>query len=173
MCTDTYFSQIINLSPSVASSICNDDASVSAVDQLTEPPPSTSAKNVCKDAEEPGSPLRLPPRRAPKNLTPKKARSPRKSVSPWKPGSRLPPRRAPRPATTANTEAGPSRVVITGSPKLVSGNALLALPPIPVDIFDELTSMFGGVDSSIWRDEPGMSDEEATRRKFGRDNIEM
>ena len=150
MCTDTYFSQIINLSPSIASSICNDNASISAVDQLTEPPLSTSAKNVCKDAEEPGSPLRLPPRRVPKNLTLKKARSPRKSVSPWKPGSRLPPRCAPCPTTIANTEAGPSHVVITSSPKLISGNTLLALPPIPVDIFDELTSMFGGIDSSNW-----------------------
>ena len=64
-------------------------------------------------------------------------------------------------------------MVITGSPKLVSGNDLLALPPIPIDIYQELTSMFGGVDSSNWRDEPGMSDEEATCHKFGRDNIEM
>ena len=136
------------------------------MDQLTEPPPS-----IIKDVEKPGSPRRLPPRRAPKVLTPKKDRSPRKSVSPWKPGSRLPPRRAPRPTTTANTEAGPSRVVITGSPKLVSGNDLLALTPIPIDIYQELTSMFGGVDSSNWRDEPGMSDEEATRHKFGRDTL--
>ena len=138
------------------------------MDQLTEPPPSISAQTVCKDAEEPGSPLRLPPRRALKVLTPKKARSPRKSVSPWKFSGRLPPRRAPRPATTANIEAGPSRVVITGSPKLVSGNDLLALPPIPIDIYHELTSMFGGVDSS---NEQGMSDEEATRRKFGQDTL--
>ena len=59
-------------------------------------------------------------------------------------------------------------MVITGSPKLVSGNDLLALPPIPIDIYQELTSMFGGVDSSNGQDEAGMSDEEATRRKFGR-----
>ena len=172
MCTDiTSHRSLINLLPSVASSICNDDASVSAVDQLTELPLSTSAKNVCKDAEEPRSPLRLPPRRAPKVLTPKKARSPRKSVSPWKFGSRLPPRCAPCPTTIANTKAGLSHVVITGSPKLISGNTLLALPPIPVDIFDELTSMFGGVDSSNERDEPGMSDKGATCCKFGRDNL--
>ena len=140
--------------------------SISAVDQLTEPPPSISAQNVCKDAEEPGSPLRLPPRHVPKVLTLKKAHSPRKSISPWKFSGRLPLQHAPHPTTTANTEAGPSHVVITSTPKLVSGNDLLALPPIPIDIYHELTSMFSSI-----KNEQGMSNEEATHHKFGREVV--
>ena len=135
------------------------------MDQLTEPPPSISTQNILKDIEKPGSPLRLPLQRVPK-----KALS-LKKVSPYKYGGRLPPWHALHPATDANTEAGLSCVVITGSPKLISGNDLLALPPIPIDIYQELTSMFGGIDCSNGRDEPGMSDEEATHHKFGRDTL--
>lgn len=157
---------------------------------LTEPPPSISAETVYKDTEKPGSPLRLPPRRAPKVLTPKKATSPKKVLTPKKAlspkkavspqfkgiGTRLTPRRAPknqRPATDVTTEAGPglSRLTVTGHAKFVSGEDLLVLPPLPRDIFDELMTMFDGVASDSLTEPETSSDEEAKRRKFGRDTI--
>ena len=83
---------------------------------------------------------------------------------------KLPPRRAPQNQTAAtagvNAEAGPSRSVIAGIPLVVAGNEdLLVLPPIPREIFEELTSLFDDDDSSIRN--PETSDEESKRRKFG------
>ena len=110
---------------------------------LTEPP-SISAETVYKDTENPGTPQRLPPCRAPKNQ---------------------------RPATDVTTEAGPgpSGLTVTGYAKLVSGEDLLVLPPLPRDVFDELMTMFDGNADSLT--EPETSDEEVKRRKFGRDTI--
>ena len=148
---------------------------------LTEPP-SISAETVYKDTENPGTPQRLPPRHAPKILTLKKAASPKKVLTPKKAmspqfkaiGTRLPPCHAPknqRPATDVTTEAGPgpSGLTVTGYAKLVSGEDLLVLPPLPRDIFDKLMTMFDGNTDSLT--EPETSDEEAKRRKFGRDTI--
>ena len=45
---------------------------------------------------------------------------------------------------------------------------LLALPPIPIDIFKDLTSLFSGVDSL---NKQGVSDKEATCCKFGQDDM--
>ena len=148
---------------------------------LTEPP-SISAETVYKDTGNPGTPQRLPPHRAPKILTPKKAASPKKVLTPKKAvspqfkaiGTRLPLRRAPknqRAATDVTTEAGPgpSGLTVTGYAKLVSGEDLLVLPPLPRDVFDELMTMFDGNADSLT--EPETSDEEAKRRKFGRDTI--
>ena len=132
-----------------------------------EPPLSISTQNIHKDIEKPRSPLRLPPQHAPKVLTLKKALSPKK-VSPYKFRGRLPLQCALRHTTDANTKAGPSCMVITSSLKLIFGNDLLALPPIPIDIYHELTSMFGSVNSS---NEQGMSNEEATCHKFGQDTL--
>ena len=89
-------------------------------------------------------------------------------------GTRLPPRRAPknqRPVTDVTTEAGlgPSGLTVTGYAKLVSGEDLLVLPPLPRDVFNELMTMFDGNADSLT--EPETSDEEAKRRKFGRDTI--
>ena len=139
------------------------------------------------DADKPGTPQRLPLRRAPKihtpkkaaslkkALTPKKALSPKKAVSPqFKAiGTRLPPRRAPknqRPATVVTTEAGPvpSGLTVAGYTQFVSGEDLLVLPPLPRDVFEELMTMFDGADSLT---ELETSDEEAKHRKFGRDTI--
>ena len=130
-------------------------------------PLSISAQNICKDVKKPGSPLRLPSQHAPKVLTPKKALS-LKKVSPYKFGGRLSLQHALHLMTTANTKAGLSHVVITSSPKRVSGNDLLALPPIQIDIYHELTSMFSGIDSL---NEQGMSNKEATHHKFGQDTL--
>jgi hypothetical protein len=147
---------------------------------LTEPP-SISAETVYKDTENPGTPQRLPPRRAPKILTPKKAASPKKVLTPKKAvspqfkaiGTRLPPCRAPKnqqPATVVTTEAGPvpSGLTVAGYTQFVSGEDLLVLPPLPRDVFEELMTMFDGADSLT---ELETSDEEAKRRKFGRDTI--
>ena len=124
----------------------------------------------------------MPPRRAPKKaaslkkaLTPKKALSLKKAMSPqFKAiGTRLPPRCAPknqRPATVVTTEAGPvpSGLTVTGYAQFISGEDLLVLPPLPRDVFEELMTMFDGADSLT---ELETSDEEAKRRKFGRDTI--
>ena len=78
---------------------------------------------------------RLPPRRAPKldmKSTQKGANVPAFS-------GKLPPRRAPQ---AAGAEVGPSRLVLTGCPQQVTGEDLLVLPPIPREIFKELTSLF-------------------------------
>jgi hypothetical protein len=45
-------------------------------------------------------------------------------------------------AEVANAEAGPSRLMVTGSPQVVAGQDLLVLPPMPREVFNELTSMF-------------------------------
>ena len=50
----------------------------------------------------------------------------------------------------------------------LSGNDLLALPLIPIDIYHELASMFGSVNRL---NEQGMSDEKATCHKFGQDAL--
>ena len=147
---------------------------------LTEPP-SISAETVYKDTENPGTPQRLPPRRAPKILTPKKAASPKKVLTPKKAvspqfkaiGTRLPPRHAPKnqwPATVVTTEAGPvpSGLTVAGYAQFVSGEDLLVLPPLPRDVFEELMTMFDGADSLT---ELETSNEEAKRRKFSRDTI--
>ena len=142
---------------------------------LTGPTPYT-------DADKPGTPQRLPPRRAPKKaaslkkaLTPKKALSLKKAMSPQfrAIGTRLPPHCAPknqRPATVVTTEAGPvpSGLTVAGYAQFISGEDLLVLPPLPRDIFEELMTMFDGADSLT---ELETSDEEAKRRKFGRDTI--
>jgi hypothetical protein len=70
--------------------------------------------------------------------------------------------------TAANAEAGPSLscVAITGTPQVVTGNEeLLVLPPMPREIFDELTTMFDHPDSSLT--DPDTSDKESKQRKFG------
>ena len=77
----------------------------------------------------------LPPRCAPKldmKSTQKGA-----NVPPF--SGKLPLRRAPQ---AAGAEAGPSRLVLTGCPQQVTGEELLVLPPIPREIFEELTSLF-------------------------------
>ena len=154
---------------------------VNTVGLLTETP-SISAKTVYKDTENPGTPQRLPPRRAPKILTPKKATSPKKVLTPKKAvspqfkaiGTRLPPHCAPknqRPATDVTTEAGPgpSGLTVTGYAKLVSSEDLLVLPPLLRDVFDELMTMFDGNADSLTKLET--SDKEAKCRKFSRDTI--
>ena len=139
------------------------------------------------DADKPRTPQRLPPCRAPKIHTPKKAASlkkaltlkkalsPKKAVSPqFKAiGTRLPPRHAPNtqwPATVVTTEAGPvsSGLTVARYAQFVSGEDLLVLPPLPRDVFEELMMMFDGADSLT---ELETSDEEAKRRKFSRDTI--
>jgi hypothetical protein len=70
-------------------------------------------------------------------------------------------------AEAANAEAGPSRIVVTGTPQVVAGLDLLVLPPIPREVFDELTSMIDNPDSSCT--EPETSDKEAKAHKFGWD----
>jgi hypothetical protein len=70
-------------------------------------------------------------------------------------------------AVAANAVAGPSRLVVTGSPQVIAGQDLLVLPPMPREVFDELTSMFDDVNSS--RTEPETSDAGAKRRKCGWD----
>ena len=139
------------------------------------------------DADKPGTPQRLPPHRAPKIHTPKKATSlkkaltlkkalsPKKAVSPqFKAiGTRLPPRHAPKnqqPVTVVTTEAGPvlSGLTVAGYAQFVSGEDLLVLPPLLRDVFEELMTMFDGADSLT---ELETSDEEAKRRKFSRDTI--
>ena len=77
----------------------------------------------------------LPPRRAPKldmNTTQKGAIVPAFS-------GKLPLHRAPQ---AARAEVGPSRLVLSGCPQQVTGEELLVLPPIPRDIFEELTTLF-------------------------------
>ena len=147
---------------------------------LTGPTPYT-------DADKPRTPQRLPPCRALKIHTPKKAASPKKALtlkkalSPKKAvspqfkaiGTRLPPRHAPKnqwPATVVTTEAGPvpSGLTVAGYAQFVSGEDLLVLPPLPRDVFEELMMMFDGADSLT---ELETSDEEAKRRKFSRDTI--
>jgi hypothetical protein len=53
--------------------------------------------------------------------------------------------------------------VVTRTPQVVTGSDLLVLPPIPREVFNELTSMFDNPDSSLM--EPEMSDEEAKAHK--------
>jgi hypothetical protein len=146
---------------------------------LTEPPPSTGVEDVCKEKEKSVTPHavdKLPLQRTPKRgLTPSPQFTPSPRFKDSARPRRLPPRCAPdnlrranaAKAEAANAEAGPSRVVVTRTPQVVAGLNLLALPPIPRDVFDELTSMFDDPDSS--RKEPEMSDEEAKARKFGWD----
>ena len=52
---------------------------------------------------------------------------------------KLPPRCAPQ---AAGAEVGPSCLVLAGCPQQVTGEDLLVLPPIPREIFEELTSLF-------------------------------
>jgi hypothetical protein len=89
-------------------------------------------------------------------------------------------------AQASNTEAGPSRdqkggktphapiakaslppLKVAGKARVVSGNEdLLVLPPIPRDIFKELTSLFADVDSQTGSTtEPETSEDEIERRK--------
>ena len=123
----------------------------------------------------------MPLRCAPKIHTPKKAASLKKALTPKKAvspqfkaiGTRLPLRRAPKnqwPATVVTTKAGPvpSGLTVAGYAQFVSGEDLLVLPPLPRDVFEELMTMFDGADSLT---ELETSDEEAKRRKFGRDTI--
>ena len=112
---------------------------------------------------------RLPPRRVPQNETATTDVKRDAEAGPYT-VHKLPPRRAPQNQTAVtaevNAEAGPSRVVVAGIPLVVAGNEdLLVLPPIPREIFKELTSLFDDGDSSI-RD-PETSDEESKRRKLG------
>jgi hypothetical protein len=68
-------------------------------------------------------------------------------------------------AATAN-EAGPSNSIITGIPLVVTRNEdLLVLPPIPRDIFKELTTLFDDCDSPLKG--PDTSDEESKHHKMG------
>ncbi|KAH8976903.1 hypothetical protein EDB86DRAFT_2838796 [Lactarius hatsudake] len=70
------------------------------------------------------------------------------------------------PKKQAKAEAGPSRLVVTGYPQQVSGGQdLLVLPPIPRDIYDELTSSHNGLNSSLT--EPETSKDEQERRRMG------
>ncbi|KAF8267700.1 hypothetical protein EI94DRAFT_1801343 [Lactarius quietus] len=96
---------------------------------LTGPMPTPGIDSVPKAVDKPVS-LQgrgvLPPQRAPKRVL-NSPRSPRVKGSP---GSRLPlklpPRCAPKQQSTpANAEAGPSRLVVSGSPRVVAGTDLL------------------------------------------------
>ncbi|KAH9018101.1 hypothetical protein EDB85DRAFT_2154729 [Lactarius pseudohatsudake] len=70
------------------------------------------------------------------------------------------------PEKQAKAEAGPSRLVVTGLPQQVSGGQdLLVLPPIPRDIYDELTSSHNSLNSSLT--EPETSEDEQERRQKG------
>ncbi|KAH9003252.1 hypothetical protein EDB83DRAFT_2533501 [Lactarius deliciosus] len=70
------------------------------------------------------------------------------------------------PEKQAKAEAGPSRLVVTGYPQQVfGGQDLLVLPPIPRDIYDELTSSHNGLNSSLT--EPETSEDEQERRRIG------
>ena len=86
-------------------------------------------------SDTPARPGGLPPRRAPKldvDATKKGPDVPAFS-------GRLPPRRAPQ---AVGAEMGPSRLLLTGCPQPVTGGDLLVLPPMPLEIFEELTSLF-------------------------------
>jgi hypothetical protein len=109
-------------------------------------------------------PCRLPPRHAPWNLKPANTEA---GLSPLVLPDRLPPWRAPQNMQPANTEAGPSCLVVTGSPHVVAETRdLLVLPPMPREVFEELTSMFDDP-NSILR-EPGSSEKAC---KYGWDLV--
>jgi hypothetical protein len=165
-------SQTFNLIPSPASGT-GEGGGVGTVGLLTEPPPSTGIEGVCKEKEKPATPRAVD--KLPLQRTPKRGPTPSPRFKDSARPRRLPPLRAPEnllkranaaKAVAANTVAGPSRLVVTGSPQVVAGQDLLVLPPMPREVFDELTSMFDDVDSS--RTEPETSDEEAERRKYVR-----
>ena len=83
----------------------------------------------------PASPGGLPPRCAPKldmDATQKGPDVPTFS-------GRLPPHRA---LQAVGAEMGPPRLLLTGCPQPVTGGDLLVLPPMPLEIFEELTSLF-------------------------------
>ncbi len=63
-------------------------------------------------------------------------------------------------------ETGSSRTMITGQPREPSIQSLLVLPPIPMDIYEGLTSMFDGLDSNDSATEPETDTDEAERRKI-------
>jgi hypothetical protein len=106
----------------------------------------------------------LSPRRSPKKVL-------GMPVSPRVKRRRLPPQCAPQNlARLANTEAGPSHLIVSGSPHVVATkHDLLVLPPIPREVFEELTTMFSGPDSTLV--EPGTSNEEAKARNIGWDVV--
>lgn len=143
---------------------------------LTVPPPSTGVEGACKEKEKSAAPRsvdKLPLQRTPKRGP---TASPRFTPSPRFKDSarprRLPPRRAPEnlarlAAAKAEALAGPSRLEITGSPQVVTGQELLVLPPMPMEIFNELNSLFDYPNNSLT--DPETSDEEAKARKFGWD----
>ncbi|KAN0142031.1 hypothetical protein V8E53_000493 [Lactarius tabidus] len=166
-----------NLIPSPASGT-GEGGGIGTVGLLTEPPPSTGIEGVCKEKEKPATPHAVD--QLPLQHTPKRGPtpSPRFTPSPQFKASarpcRLPPLHAPEnllkranaeaaKAEAANAEAGPSRLVVTRSPQVVAGQDFLVLPPMPREVFDELTSMFDNVDSSCT--EPETSDEGAKRHK--------
>jgi hypothetical protein len=163
--------QTFNLIPSPASGT-GEGGGVGTVGLLTEPPPSTGVEGVCKEKEKPAT-LRAVDK-LPLQRTLKRGPTPSPRFKASARPRRLPPLRAPEnllkranaeaaKAEAANAEAGPSHLVVTGSPQVVAGQDLLVLPPMPREVFDELTSMFDDVDSS--RTEPETSDEGAKRRK--------
>ena len=128
-------------------------------------PPRQTPKRALSTSPRKG--LRLPPRRAPQNQAATTA-GVNAEAGPSE-VRKLPPRRVPqnqKAATTGvNAEAGPSNSVITGIPLVVTGNEdLLVLPPIPRDIYEELTTLFDDCDSPL--EGPETSDEESKRRKF-------
>ena len=64
-------------------------------------------------------------------------------------------------------ETRSSRMTIMGKPRQLdtSVQEMLVLPPMPVDIFHELTSMFNGLDSTDSATEPETDMDEAETRK--------
>jgi hypothetical protein len=67
----------------------------------------------------------------------------------------------------ANAKAGPSRLVVTGSPHVVAEtHDLLVLPPMPREVFEELTSMFDDPNSIL--KELGLSEK---AHKYGWDLV--
>ncbi|KAN0137705.1 hypothetical protein V8E53_004461 [Lactarius tabidus] len=143
-----------NLIPSPASGT-GEGGGVGMVGLLMEPPPSTSVEGVCKEKEKPTT-LRAVDK-LPLQRTPKRGPTPSPRFKDSVRLCRLPPLRAPEnllkranaakaeaaKAVAANAVAGPSRLVVTGSPQVVAGQ-------------------------DFSRTEPETSDEEAERRKYVR-----
>ncbi|KAN0128006.1 hypothetical protein V8E53_014183 [Lactarius tabidus] len=164
----------VNLIPSPASGT-GEGGGLGMVGQLTEPLPSTSIKGLCKEKEKPAThcavdklPLQCSLERGP---TPSPWFTPSPQFKDSTHPCRLPLLHAPenllKRANAAKAVAGPSCLVVTGSPQVIAGQDLLVLPPMPREVFNELTSMFDNVDSSCTELET--SDAGAKRHKCGWD----
>ncbi len=63
-------------------------------------------------------------------------------------------------------EPGPSRTTMTAQPRLPSTCELLVLPPMPMDMYNELTFSVDGLDSNDSATEPETDTDEVERRKL-------